>query len=867
MNHSLIKSVSLGLTCIIVSGCGDSSSSDSDGGLQDTGENANTTPLQGIAAVGAPVSSGTVEAHCSDGSGFTQTVTTDIDGSWQAEVNSDALPCMLKVSGGNPSVTLHSYTNTGGTTNITPITELIVATAANASPASIFASAASWPDPSAVSTAATGLLSGLSSSGFNVTEGLDPFNTPFVAESGNSYDDLLEGLQQAINDDANLSGLEALRDNLISGGALPSAPEGSDGDGGSDSNLSLTGDGSALSGQDGATGTVDGTEHTYTNLVSWDILPGDGSGLFQARAGENLPDSLTYWEVSGIDPAIGSYNCGQGGNPPNLKLIQGGVNHLAETCVIEINHVDSQSVSGRFAARFETLGTVTDGFFQLGDSGGSDDDDDSGGGDTGDNDALSTLNGRNGIVVTVNGHDYTFEDARGEKGAPTSNHRLFEFGDRWSTPADTTPFNGVADLFPNHVSLVLEAAAGGTQSCDSSVSMTVNVVGTGDENHKGEYTTTSCNIDITYISARSGVEGVITTAILENTAGNQVSLSNVPFRVYKHRGTDGTIDTLPQNLFASLNILSPGTFELGENQYFEADNGLNMSLSGDRAFGLGPDDGTQPFDGNASDRIVLQAQNLPSLTEGEAYACGIDHPGGGVGILGMLLKIGVYQAENIYRSSNPGGSCNLTVDNTYVGRYHDISYTATLVSSDDLLSEADRTVNLSGKFRNYGMQAIRAGNGGDEGELGSNEFGAHINIDEGSSHFVVGDRFKELLQFDPIGAGATHFDLTVGLLKLSNLPLAPGTYNCPDENAAGAVSMNVLTAQNITYLSTTFDRDSGSYVLHPGASCQVIVTDVSEGSVEGTFTGTLVAHSAREIMPEDNTISISGRFRNEILTP
>lgn len=842
---------------LTLGGCG-GSSSDSDKTATGPDDTVTPTPVNGIAAVGAPITSGTVTAHCSDGSSFTQAVTTDVDGSWQGTVNSDALPCMLQVTGGNPSVTLHGYAGTGGHTNITPLTELVLALAAGTAPSAFFDTPGSWPSNSAINSASSDLLSDLTDAGYTVPSGLDPFLTSFTPQPGDGYDDLLETIQDAIDDDGNLGNLFQLRDSLVSGGNLPAPP--------GNNNLTPDGDGAALSGQDGATGTIDGTSHTYTSLVDWTILPGDGTGLFQARAGEDLPDSLTYWEISGVDPVAGSHDCGDGGDPPNLKLIQNGTNYLASDCVIEIISAGTLAVEGRFAATFDSLGTVTDGYFVLTDNSGGGGD--PGGGSSGDNPALEDLNGRNGIIINVNNHDYVIADARGEKGAPTNDHRLFAFGDEWALLDDTTPFNGQPDLYLHYVELALEAVAGGTQSCDSNTSLTLSVNGTGDSAWKGPFTTTSCDIDITYISARGGVEGVITSAVLENGDGNQVTLSDAPFRVYGHSGTAGSSSSLPADQFASLNVGSPGTFELGENQYFIAGNGLDLGTA-DESYGLSPDDGTQPFDGNASDRIVLHPINLPSLVQGQTYDCGIDHPGGGSGLLNMELLMGVYQAENIFRSNNGAGDCSITVDSAYgPPRYFfDASYTATLVSSDDLLVEADRTMYLSGKFRNYAIRQIRA-EGGDEGPLGATEHGVTMTVSDGSGHFTAGDRFKDLFEgFDTIGASATDFKLSTGIFTLDNLPLTVGTYNCPNDGGAGAVTMRVNTGFNIQYLTTTYDSDTSSYVLFDGASCQVDITAVNADSVEGNFSGTLVAGYAGDIMPSDNTISVSGTFRRAIATP
>src|SRR5690606_17240396 len=119
---ALVASVTLAL-----SGCGGSSG----GG----GGGSSAPTLSGTAAVGAAIVGGTVTARCSDGSSFTQTVTTDASGNWSGTLSSGVLPCALQVTGGTPPDTLYSYASTTGTVNITPLTTLALAQATSQQPA------------------------------------------------------------------------------------------------------------------------------------------------------------------------------------------------------------------------------------------------------------------------------------------------------------------------------------------------------------------------------------------------------------------------------------------------------------------------------------------------------------------------------------------------------------------------------------------------------------------------------------------------------------------------------------------------------------------------------------------------------------
>jgi len=94
--------------------------------------------VTGLAATGAALAGATVTAKCTAGADTTGT--TAADGSYALTLGAaQVAPCLLKVVGGNPSVTLYSFAAGAGRVNITPWTDLIVARAAGASPATAFA--------------------------------------------------------------------------------------------------------------------------------------------------------------------------------------------------------------------------------------------------------------------------------------------------------------------------------------------------------------------------------------------------------------------------------------------------------------------------------------------------------------------------------------------------------------------------------------------------------------------------------------------------------------------------------------------------------------------------------------------------------
>ena len=75
--------------CLALAACG--------GG--DGGGAAPSASISGVAAVGAPIVGGTVNATC--GGGVTRTATTSTAGTYSLSVPRAALPCAMRVSGGN----------------------------------------------------------------------------------------------------------------------------------------------------------------------------------------------------------------------------------------------------------------------------------------------------------------------------------------------------------------------------------------------------------------------------------------------------------------------------------------------------------------------------------------------------------------------------------------------------------------------------------------------------------------------------------------------------------------------------------------------------------------------------------------------
>lgn len=194
---------------------------------------ANTT-LAGTAAVGAAIVNGTVTAKCANGTGFTQTVTTNAQGSFSGSLPPASFPCALQITGGTPAVTLHSYALTSGTVNITPLTDLLIASASTQLPSAWFQNSSWQIDSAQLQTAQNNLKATLTNATYSLPVGnFDPFTVSF--QIGDAWDQLLDQLQAAIDASSTLSSYTDLL-NLVKDGnfnALP--PKASGGGSGSGS--------------------------------------------------------------------------------------------------------------------------------------------------------------------------------------------------------------------------------------------------------------------------------------------------------------------------------------------------------------------------------------------------------------------------------------------------------------------------------------------------------------------------------------------------------------------------------------------------------------------------------------------------------
>ena len=399
------------------------------------------------------------------------------------------------------------------------------------------------------------------------------------------------------------------------------------------------------------------------------------------------------------------------------------------------------------------------------------------------------------------------------------------------------------------LSVQLGVAGGepGTQYCDSTTQIHIVTYKASPPQQKN-WTATTCELQVGYYAGSGAIEGHIVSATLSNDIDEQTAeLNGGQFRIFVHTGTAGSApEVLPDNAKISINVTGGETKELAAGQYFQ---GVNV-------FGSGPLNDGSKTDGiygvNSFSLNINGSTTLESRTPG-TYNCGQ----GETSSVHLELKLG-YNSAYSFLTSNNGGSCTLVIDNS-AGRRYIGSYQATLVAASNAhnswLTEAERTVMISGKLRNFTIQTVHADNEGDEGALGAVENGITMTIDDGNTHFEAGERFRIASEASSNG-NKGYFSNDSLRMVWNDIPMVIGSYDCHEEVGGLRPSISLSTPANIPYSVT-----SGQSLIE-GASCTLTVTSVDDGVVEGTYTATMVARNIAEVLPDnDGTISISGEFR------
>ncbi len=179
--------------------------------------------LAGTAATGPAIAGGSVTARCA--AGAAATATTAADGSYTLSVSAGTLPCVLQVttaSGASSLYSVASGSGTSATANITPLTQLVVASLAGADPAAYFtrfdSGAATAVTSASVAAAQATVVRTLGSAGVDVAAAGDLVTgtlTPATSTTtGNAYAAALDTLQAtldaAVDNDGNAMTLATL---------------------------------------------------------------------------------------------------------------------------------------------------------------------------------------------------------------------------------------------------------------------------------------------------------------------------------------------------------------------------------------------------------------------------------------------------------------------------------------------------------------------------------------------------------------------------------------------------------------------------------------------------------------------------------
>ncbi|HEX2612388.1 MAG TPA: hypothetical protein VHO02_02195 [Fibrobacteria bacterium] len=487
----------------------------------------------------------------------------------------------------------------------------------------------------------------------------------------------------------------------------------------------------------------------------------------------------------------------------------------------------------------------------------SDDDSSGGGGSVAD----SSLNG---IFLKIDGKSYALGSADVYRFSPTNQRQV------------TAKYTGTTKFHDNNVSTASVTVSktlpvDSIQTCgllNTNAAMTIEVGNNLDE-WGGTFRATVCQVKINYLSQNGGIEGKVLSATLKNDSGKTITLSDAGFRVFHYSGYMGTAPAVtPTSDFMATLQIDSGSFELAAGQHFRLSKSIVVSSG--TGFGTRTEDGNAQVDGNASDAITLRAQSIPSSAG--SYACNQTFSGGKTNI---SVFAGTYLAEASWSAIPVGGSaaaCSLKVDGQ-TNAAQIVTYSGTLVADDNILSLARRTIKVRGAYRNYSLgvalpaanESLQADSNGSSFQVGS----------DGASQYPASGKYKLATSgsaFRPSGTKSLSFGFRRGAGTRSDLSLgfryvpdSVGTYACgavvPGTSPSSGYRTVVTASLKDTAWSAVEFRGYGTSEA-PGSSCSITVTSRGASRIEGTYTATLVAVGAKNMLPDgDTTLTVSGTFR------
>lgn len=289
------------------------------------GGSAAAPSLSGVAAVGAPIVGGDVDAKCSDGNTYNANPTSTT-GAWSiATVPAAAFPCVVQVRNGDPASVLNSYAAGPGVVNITPFTDLLLAMAARGNPSDYFTNVSESNKAeltSEMNAAIAKLKTALVTGGYLATgDSFDPINARFTAAKGNFYDDLLEAFKKGLNNDSGKIYDDILASVIANPDAdlvFPDAPP------------KETGGGTTTPGSDTVAGTVHSSLVKTYNL---NFKKGGGTGC---GSDCSFTEGQEIIAIVGADNSL-TVNSKRLSNPFNRTLSAGGTPHLPEIIWLDGN--------------------------------------------------------------------------------------------------------------------------------------------------------------------------------------------------------------------------------------------------------------------------------------------------------------------------------------------------------------------------------------------------------------------------------------------------------------------------------------------------------------------------------------------------
>ena len=183
----------------LLASCGGGSD---DGSSPSTGtQQTQALKLSGTAATGAAMAGASIAITCAGGNGST---TSTSNGSYTLSLTGGSLPCVITATSADKATVLHSVAAGSGTgeatSNVTPLSELLVAQLAGTDPAAYVAafSGSTTISSDAVASAQTAVLQLLTAAGVSVTAVDNILSGTVDAGSGSGYDGVLDALQTTI---------------------------------------------------------------------------------------------------------------------------------------------------------------------------------------------------------------------------------------------------------------------------------------------------------------------------------------------------------------------------------------------------------------------------------------------------------------------------------------------------------------------------------------------------------------------------------------------------------------------------------------------------------------------------------------------